>query len=248
MSRACVGCYEAYEQWQGVIPSPEYDQTYLHSAFRESHETTHPNAPTTTTAAAAAESSSHSNSKRNTGQLPEGYVGNDVEQYCDQEASIQRSNNDADALSAPRLVMEHLLTSQHILHNTQDFDKFLKERPAPEELVEKNILKEPKIAPALQQHAEDLKKSQLEDALNSKLEHRPPASELIDHNILHESNVAPELQKQAEELKRWQLENKLAEKLEARPQPSELVEQHILHESEVDPALRDVNRSAADSL
>lgn len=33
------------------------------------------------------------------------------------------------------------IASQHILHNTQDFDKFLKERPAPEELVEKNILK-----------------------------------------------------------------------------------------------------------
>ncbi|KAH7050635.1 hypothetical protein BKA57DRAFT_459181 [Linnemannia elongata] len=78
MSRACVGCYEAYEQWQGVIPSPEYDQTYLHSAFRESHETTHPNAPTTA-AAESSSSSSHSGSstKRNTGQLPEGYLGND---------------------------------------------------------------------------------------------------------------------------------------------------------------------------
>ncbi|KAG9069895.1 hypothetical protein KI688_009220 [Linnemannia hyalina] len=72
MSRACVGCYEAYEQWQGVIPSPEYDQAYLHSAFREAHESTHPNAPT----AAAAESSG-SNSKKNTGQLPEGYLGTD---------------------------------------------------------------------------------------------------------------------------------------------------------------------------
>ncbi|KAF9540807.1 hypothetical protein EC957_003729 [Mortierella hygrophila] len=72
MSRACVGCYEAYEQWQGVIPSPEYDQTYLHSAFREAHESTHLSAPAT----AAAESSG-SNSKKNTGQLPEGYLGTD---------------------------------------------------------------------------------------------------------------------------------------------------------------------------
>ncbi|KAK3830586.1 MAG: hypothetical protein JOS17DRAFT_746815 [Linnemannia elongata] len=140
------------------------------------------------------------------------------------------------------------MASQHILHNTQDFDKFLKERPAPEELVEKNILKDPKIAPALQQHAEELKKSQLEDVLNSKLEHRPPASELIDHNILHESNVAPGLQKQAEELKRSQLVDKLEGKLDTRPRPSELVEQHILHESEVDPALRDADRSAVDTL
>lgn len=50
---------------------------------------------------------------------------------------------------------------------------------------------DPKIAPALQQHAEELKKSQLEDVLNSKLEHRPPASELIDHNILHGSQSTP---------------------------------------------------------
>ncbi|KAF9145952.1 hypothetical protein BGX30_005768 [Mortierella sp. GBA39] len=131
------------------------------------------------------------------------------------------------------------MASQHILHNTQDFDKFLKERPAPEELVEKNILKDPKIAPGLQQQAEELKKSQLEDALSSKLEHRPPASELIDHNILHESNVAPGLQRHMEELKRSQLEDMLAGKLETRPRPSELVEHHILHASEVDPALRD---------
>lgn len=78
MSRACVGCYEAYEQWQGVIPSPEYDQTYLHSAFRESHEPSHPSA-LTTAATESSSSSSHSgsNSKKNTGQLPDGYLGND---------------------------------------------------------------------------------------------------------------------------------------------------------------------------
>ncbi|KAF9098575.1 hypothetical protein BGX23_005878 [Mortierella sp. AD031] len=140
------------------------------------------------------------------------------------------------------------MASQHILHNTEDFDKFLKERPAPGELVEKNILKDTKVAPALQQHAEELKKSQLEDALNSKLEHRPPASELIDHNILHESNVAPELQKQTEELKRSQLEGKLEAKIEHRPRPSELIEHHILHESDVDPALRDCDGSAVDTL
>ena len=50
---------------------------------------------------------------------------------------------------------------------------------------------DPKIAPALQQQAEELKKSQLEDALNTKLEQRPPASELIDHNILHGNRQRP---------------------------------------------------------
>lgn len=97
--------------------------------------------------------------------------------------------------------------------HAEDLNKFLQERPAPEELVGKNILKgthtcrasklfpshgciiltatllymtiDTNVSPALQQHAEELKKAQLEDTLNSKLEHRPPASELIEHNILH---------------------------------------------------------------
>jgi hypothetical protein len=82
MSRACVGCFEAYEQWQGVIPSPEYDQTYLHSAFRESHETTHPPGTVATTAAAESSSSqpgslSGGNSRKNTGQLPGASLGNE---------------------------------------------------------------------------------------------------------------------------------------------------------------------------
>ncbi|KAG0295713.1 hypothetical protein BGZ96_011180 [Linnemannia gamsii] len=230
LSRACVGCYEAFEQWQGVIPSPEYDRTYIHSAFRESHETKHPPGTVATTAA----ESSGPNSKKNTGQLPEGDLGNEVQPKSEtSNIAIKRRPSKA---------------SQHILHNTQDFDKFLKERPAAGELVEKNILKDPKLAPALQQHAEDLKKSQLEDALNSKLEHRPPASELIDHNILHESNLAPGLQRQAEELKRSQLEDKLAGKLETRPRPAELVDQHILHASAVDSTLRDADVSAVDTL
>ncbi|KAF9897820.1 hypothetical protein BX616_004932 [Lobosporangium transversale] len=66
----------------------------------------------------------------------------------------------------------------------EGLDKFLKERPAPEELVERNILKDPKVAPALQQQAEELKKAQLENTLNHKLEHRPPVSELVNHHIL----------------------------------------------------------------
>jgi len=44
---------------------------------------------------------------------------------------------------------------------------------------------DPKIAPALQHQAEELKRAKLETALAHKIENRPPASELIDHNILH---------------------------------------------------------------
>ncbi|CAO3567581.1 unnamed protein product [Mortierella alpina] len=102
----------------------------------------------------------------------------------------------------------------HEIHTTEDLDKFLQDRPSPEELIEKNILKDTNVEPALQQHNEEVKKARLEDALNSKLEHRPPPSELIDHNILHETQLAPALQKQADELKRSQLEDALNTKID----------------------------------
>ncbi|KAI1320842.1 hypothetical protein EDD11_009799 [Mortierella claussenii] len=116
---------------------------------------------------------------------------------------------------------EHVKAAQRLEH-------LLQERPAPEKLVEKNILKDPKVAPALQQHAEDLKKAKLEDALSHKLEHRPSVSELVEHNILHDTNVAPGIQQQAEELKRAQLESALNSKLEHRPDPETLVQKNIL--------------------
>ncbi|KAF9205888.1 hypothetical protein BGZ49_003360 [Haplosporangium sp. Z 27] len=142
------------------------------------------------------------------------------------------------------------LHAEHV-KAAEGLDKFLQGRPAPEELVEKNILKgsskfhakpqieneivDPKLAPSLQSQAEELKKAQLEDTLNNKLEHRPPVSELVEHNIIHEPNVAPSLQKHAEELKRSQLEDTLEHKIGQRPPPSELIEHHILHESNVYP-------------
>lgn len=41
------------------------------------------------------------------------------------------------------------------------------------------------MAPELQKQAEELKRSQLEDKLASKLETRPRPSELVDQHILH---------------------------------------------------------------
>ncbi|KAI1320923.1 hypothetical protein EDD11_009246 [Mortierella claussenii] len=110
----------------------------------------------------------------------------------------------------------------------EELDKFLKERPEQSELVAKNILKDPKIAPALQQNAEELKRAKLETALAHKIENRPTVSELIDHNILHASHVAPALQGKEAELKRSQLEDFLNTKIQERPSPDILVEKHIL--------------------
>ncbi|KAG0251591.1 hypothetical protein DFQ27_008650 [Actinomortierella ambigua] len=114
-------------------------------------------------------------------------------------------------------------TEHHI-----DLNKFLQSRPDPQTLVERNILKDPKIAPALQQQAEDLKRARLESTLAHKIENRPTAQDLIDHHILLDTSVAPALQGKEAELKRQQLADQLAHKIQERPAPEELVERHIL--------------------
>ncbi|KAF9965391.1 hypothetical protein BGZ70_004919 [Mortierella alpina] len=118
--------------------------------------------------------------------------------------------------------------AENLRKSNEELDKFLKDRPNQKELVERNILKDPKIAPALQHQAEELKRAKLETALAHKIESRPPASELIDHNILHASHVAPALQGKEAELKRSQLEDMLKNKINERPTPDALVEKHIL--------------------
>ncbi|KAF9111947.1 hypothetical protein BGX27_004207 [Mortierella sp. AM989] len=224
MSRACVGCFEAYEQWQGLIPSgrnlcssnsSNFSTQDMNGSSNNQASSGHSGASGT---APNTRATAH---KPNTGYLPDGYLGGDNSR----EGIGREGQQQPDAST----------THAELAKAAQELDKFLQERPAPEELVEKNILKDPKVAPSLQQHAEELKKAQLEDALNSKLEHRPPISELVDHNIIHEPHVAPSLQKQAEELKRSQLEDSLAHKIVSRPTPSELIEHNILHESKVYP-------------
>ncbi|KAF9583985.1 hypothetical protein BGW38_007958, partial [Lunasporangiospora selenospora] len=86
----------------------------------------------------------------------------------------------------------------------------------------------PKIAPALQVHAEELKRAKLETTLAHKIENRPPVSELIDHNILHDTSVAPSLQGKQAELARSQLEDRLNTMIQERSKPEALVEKHIL--------------------
>ncbi|KAK3807606.1 MAG: hypothetical protein J3Q66DRAFT_355849 [Benniella sp.] len=63
--------------------------------------------------------------------------------------------------------------------------KRLSHRADPDDLIQRNILRDPTIAPAIQQRADELKRAQLEDALTDKLSHRPKAEDLFEHNILH---------------------------------------------------------------
>ncbi|KAF8977483.1 hypothetical protein BGZ46_007351, partial [Entomortierella lignicola] len=258
MSRACVGCFEAYEQWQGLISSGSNSSNFtsqgVHSSTSNPSTAENPSLNTSTTTRSATH-------KPNTGYLPDGYLGGDSTKEGIGREDIVRQANPAtsniaikrqpsiDQTVMPMPSVPHdwswsqqqqqqpntaALHAEHV-KAAEGLDKFLQGRPAPEELVEKNILKDPKLAPSLQSQAEELKKAQLEDTLNNKLEHRPPVSELVEHNIIHEPNVAPSLQKHAEELKRSQLEDTLEHKIGQRPPPSELIEHHILHESNVYP-------------
>jgi len=70
-------------------------------------------------------------------------------------------------------------------------EKRLKERPDRDELVERNILKDSKVAPALAATKAKLQRSQLEDKLDSALAKRPPAEQLVQEGILQETEAPP---------------------------------------------------------
>lgn len=95
----------------------------------------------------------------------------------------------------------------------------------PSPAQDKNILKggSSNVAPSLAATQESLKKAQLEDKLEGKLEHRPDRAELERLGILKgNSNVAPGLLAKQEELKKAQLEDRLERGLEGRPDREEV--------------------------
>ncbi|CUA74450.1 hypothetical protein RSOLAG22IIIB_05560 [Rhizoctonia solani] len=70
-------------------------------------------------------------------------------------------------------------------------EKSIKERPDKQDLVDRNILKDSKVAPALQAAQDKLQRAQLEDKLGKALEGRPKPEELVDHGILNKDEVPP---------------------------------------------------------
>ncbi|KAI9247227.1 hypothetical protein BY458DRAFT_446453 [Sporodiniella umbellata] len=99
-----------------------------------------------------------------------------------------------------------------------------------QDLVDRNIMRDPRVAPAIQRQQEDLERRQVKDSLRHKIDHRPSLEELIDRNIMKGSHlsVAPALQKNRSELEKRMLHDKLEHKLNERPQFNELVSQGIL--------------------
>jgi len=64
-------------------------------------------------------------------------------------------------------------------------EKFFERRPSLHELEERNIIKDTKVAPAIQSAKVELEKARLEDELSQKLAARPDPSSLIKERILH---------------------------------------------------------------
>ncbi|KAI8374317.1 uncharacterized protein BYT42DRAFT_615491 [Radiomyces spectabilis] len=119
---------------------------------------------------------------------------------------------------------------------SKPLDSLLAHRPDAQELVNKNILKDPKVAPAIQQQRDELSKRKIEDSLRHKINHRPTAEELIEHNILKSDpgKVAPALQRSQLELEKSRLQDKLQQRISERPDLAKLVEQGILKESDLE--------------
>jgi len=71
----------------------------------------------------------------------------------------------------------------------EKLEKDLNARPTKNELVERNILKDDRVAPALQAAKEKLQRSQLEDKLDQALQQRPKVEELIKEGILKDDEM-----------------------------------------------------------
>jgi hypothetical protein len=74
--------------------------------------------------------------------------------------------------------------------NTDNLRKGLNQRPARDDLVQRNILPDSTAAPALQQHQRELDLHMRADAVEKGLKERPSPDELVKQGIL-EAGEAP---------------------------------------------------------
>ncbi|KAI9019398.1 hypothetical protein CLU79DRAFT_794727 [Phycomyces nitens] len=130
----------------------------------------------------------------------------------------------------------------------EELDSKLSNRPELQELVDRNIIKDPtRFAPAIQKQVDDLARQHIEDSLRHKIDSRPTRDELVENNILKgngsvdstatdeaaDSSVAPALQQSQAALEKSQLQDKMEHKIHDRPDPALLVEHGILKGNDV---------------
>ena len=70
------------------------------------------------------------------------------------------------------------------IERRNSLEKHLQHRPDPQDLVDRNILKDPKIAPGLQQVQQELEKNQATDNLRKGLEKRLAREDLVERECL----------------------------------------------------------------
>ncbi|KAI7819198.1 hypothetical protein BC939DRAFT_495356 [Gamsiella multidivaricata] len=87
MSRACVGCFEAYEQWQGLVPSGRNPFTHV------SEDMTQAIAGGSTKTGTA----SSSNHRPNLGRIPDGYLGGESTREAIGREDVVRQTTPASA-------------------------------------------------------------------------------------------------------------------------------------------------------
>jgi len=91
------------------------------------------------------------------------------------------------AIERPKPVRKSTLDQDTV----NKLDKAFGSRPEKQDLVERNILKDDKVAPALQAAKEQLQRAQLEDKIDHGLQHRPNADELVKKGILQADEAPP---------------------------------------------------------
>ena len=86
--------------------------------------------------------------------------------------------------SSDVIVADEVPVPEPVQSPQERLTKFFERRPSQHELEERNILKDAKIAPALQSAKAELEKARLEDDLAKKIAQRPNPEELIKEHIL----------------------------------------------------------------
>lgn len=93
----------------------------------------------------------------------------------------------SDVIEKPKPVRKSTLDQDTV----NKLDKAIGHRPEKQELVDKNILKDDSVAPALQAKREQLQRAQLEDKIDHGLQNRPKVEELVEKGILEADEAPP---------------------------------------------------------
>ncbi|KAI9140676.1 hypothetical protein BKA69DRAFT_490791 [Paraphysoderma sedebokerense] len=143
--------------------------------------------------------------------------------------SLQRavSAEATDTTAAPRL-QPALLT----------VEGRLSQRPSVEDLVDKGVIMDQKIAPAIQQSLKDLERAQLETNLKGKVDRRPELDDVVSRGIMSDpTSVAPGLHAAVKNLEKAKITEQIGKVIPSRPEKDQLVGSGIIPDANVAPSL-----------